>query len=99
MKIACLDITHTNVNIRKLEKRNIGQNTYYTTTNNVTKTIDTHDKQKDLGVPFDYKLIFDEHISQVVNKATKMTKIIRRTSQRLYITAMAKSHTRKQRLF
>ena len=49
--------------------------------NNVTKTIDTHDKQKDLGVTFDSKLTFDEHISQVVNKATKMTKIIRRTFQ------------------
>ena len=46
---------------------------YYTTTNNVTKTIDTHDKQKDLGVTFDSKLTFDEHISQVVNKITKMT--------------------------
>ena len=44
-------------------------------------TIDTHDKQKDLGVTFDSKLTFDQHISQVVNKATKMTKIIRRTFQ------------------
>ena len=54
-----------------------------TTTNNdnVTKTKDTHDKQKDLGVTFDSKLTFDEHISQVVNKANKTTKIIRRTFQ------------------
>ena len=49
--------------------------------NNFTKAIDTHDKQKDLGVTFDSKLMFDEHISQVVNKATKMTKIIIRTFQ------------------
>ena len=59
----------------------VGENQYYTTTNNLTKTIDTHDKQKDLGVTFDSKLTFDEHISQVVNKATKITKIIRRTFQ------------------
>ena len=43
--------------------------------------LDTHVKQKDLGVTFDCKLTFDEHVSQVVNKATKMTKIIRRTFQ------------------
>ena len=35
------------------------------------KTIDTHDKQKDLGVTSDSKLAFDDLISQVVNKATK----------------------------
>ena len=44
--------------------------------NNVSKRIDTHDKQKDLWVTFDAKHTFDQHISQVVNKATK---IIRRT--------------------
>ena len=49
--------------------------------NNVIQTIDTHDKQKDPGITFDSKLTFDQHISQVVNKATKMTKIIRRTFQ------------------
>ena len=59
-------------------KNNIGENKYYTTTNNDTKTIETHDKQKDLGVSFDSKLTFDEHVSQVVNKATK---IMRRTFQ------------------
>ena len=41
-------------------KLNIGENQYYTTTNDVTKTIDTHDKQNDLGVTFDSKLIFDK---------------------------------------
>ena len=70
-----------NVHIWILEKNNVGENQYYTTMNNVTKTIDIHDKQKDLGVTFDTKLTFDQHISQVVNKATKMTKIIRRTFQ------------------
>ena len=59
----------------KIGKNNVGENQYYTT------TIDTPDKQKDLGVTFDSKLTFDQHISQVVNKATKMTKIIRRTFQ------------------
>ena len=65
----------------EIGKNYVVENQYYTTTNNLTKTIDTHDKQKDLGVTFDCKLTFDEHISQVVNKAAKMTKIIRRTFQ------------------
>ena len=65
----------------EIGKNNVGENQYYTTMNNVTKTIDTHDKQKDLGVTFDSKLTFNQRISQVVNKATKMTKIIRRTFQ------------------
>ena len=38
----------------------------------------THMQNKDLGVTFDSKLTFEKHISQVVNKATKMTKIIKR---------------------
>ena len=63
----------------EIGKINVGENQYYTTTNNVTRTIDTHDKQKDLGVTFDSRFTFDEHISQMVNKATKITKIIRRT--------------------
>ena len=47
----------------EIGKNNVGENQYYTTMNNVTKTIDTHDKQKDLGVTFDSKLTFDQHIS------------------------------------
>ena len=43
----------------EIGKNNVGENQYYTTMNNVTKTIDTHDKQKDLGVTFDSKLTFD----------------------------------------
>ena len=77
MKLLCLNFTQTNVVIWKLEKNNEGENKYYTRTKNVTKTIDTHEKQKDLRVTFDSKLTFDEHISQVVKKAIKMTKIIR----------------------
>ena len=65
----------------EIGKNNVGENQYYTTMNNVTKTIDTHDKQKDLGVTFDSQVTFGEHISQLVNKVTKMTKIIRRTFQ------------------
>ena len=41
----------------------------------------TTDKQTDVGVIIDSKLLFDDHINQVVNKATKITKIIRRTFQ------------------
>ena len=47
----------------EIGKNNVGENQYYTTMNNVTKTIDTHDKQKDLGVTFDSKFTFDQHIS------------------------------------
>ena len=79
--IGCSHYTQISVHIWKLEKNNVGEKQYYTAMNNVTKTIDTHDKQKHLGVTFDSKLTFDEHITQVVNKATKMTKIIRRTFQ------------------
>ena len=48
----------------EIGKNNVGENQYYTTMNNVTKTIDTHDKQKHLGVTFDSKLTFYEHISR-----------------------------------
>ena len=47
------------------------------TSNNVKHSLATTDKQTDLGVIIDSKLSFDDH----VNKATKMTKIIRRTFQ------------------
>ena len=65
----------------EIGKNYIGETQYYTTTNNVIKAIDTHDKQIELGVTFHSKFIFDEHISQVANKATKMTNIISRTIQ------------------
>ena len=58
----------------EIGKNYIDENKYYATTNNATNTIDTHDKQKDLGVTFDSKLTFDEHISQVLIKTAKMTK-------------------------
>ena len=35
----------------EIGKNNVGENQYYTTTNNVTKTIDTHDKEKDPLTP------------------------------------------------
>ena len=82
-----------------IAKKNLGENQYYTTTNSVTKTIDTHDK-KDLGVTFDSKLTFDEHLSQVVNKATKVTKIIRRTFQTYFLPlykTMVRSHAPRLR--
>ena len=59
----------------EIGKHNVGENQYYTNQWTMSqKTIDTHDKQKDLGITFDSKLTFDQHISQVVNKATKWPK-------------------------
>ena len=60
---------------------NIGEIKYSTTLNNSIYLLDTIEKQNDLGVIIDTKLSFDDHINQAVNKATKMTKIIRRTFQ------------------
>ena len=51
------------------------------TSNNVKHSLATTDKQTDLGVIIDSKLSLDDYMNQVVNKATKMTKIIRRTFQ------------------
>ena len=56
VKIGCSNFTQTNVHIWTLKKKNLGENQYYTTMNNVTKTIDRPDKQKDLGVTFDSNL-------------------------------------------
>ena len=47
--------------------------------NNSIYSLDTIEKQNDLGVIIDTNLSFDDHINQAVSKATKMTKIIRRT--------------------
>ena len=60
----------------EIGKNYVGENKYYATTNNATKTIDIHDKQKDLGVTFDSKLTFDEHTRHL-----KWQKNIRRTFQ------------------
>jgi len=35
--------TQTNVDIWKLNKNNVGENKYFMTTNNITKTIDTQE--------------------------------------------------------
>ena len=51
------------------------------TLNNSIHPLDTLEKQNDLGVIIDTKLSFNDHINQAVNKATKITKIIRRTFQ------------------
>ena len=48
--IGCSHYTQINVHIWKLEKNNeIDENQYYTTKNNVTNTIDTHDKKSHRG--------------------------------------------------
>ena len=47
--------------------------------------LDTIEKQNDLGIIVDTKLFFDNHINQVVNKATEEKKIIHRTFQFLDI--------------
>ena len=65
----------------EIGKNNIGGNEYFMTSNNLKHLLATTDKQTDLSVIIDSKLSFDDHINQVVNKATKMTKIIRRTFQ------------------
>ena len=52
---------------------------YSMTLNNSIYSLDTIEKQNDLGVIIDTKLSFDDHINQAVNKATKMTTIICRT--------------------
>ena len=40
--------------------------------------IDKVDKIKDLGIVFDYRLKFDEHIDEKINKAYQMLGIIKR---------------------
>ena len=54
---------------------NAGENKYSQQRTMLQKQL-THMKNKELGVTFDSKLTFDEHISQVVNKAAKKTKLI-----------------------
>ena len=56
---------------------NSGEIEYSMTLNNSIHPLNTIEKQNDL----DTKPSFDDHINQAVNKATKMTKIIRRTFQ------------------
>ena len=51
------------------------------TSNNVKHSLVTTNKETDLGVIIDSKLSFDDHINQVVNKGTKLKKIIQRTFQ------------------
>ena len=51
------------------------------TLNNAKHPLDTNEMQKDFWITLDTKLSLDNHINHVVNKATKMTKIIPRTFQ------------------
>ena len=60
---------------------NIGEIKYSMTHNNSIYSLDTTEKQNNLGVIIDTKLYFDYHINQAENKTTKMKKIIRRTFQ------------------
>ena len=62
-------------------KNNVGTIEYSMTLNNTKQPLHTIEKKKYLGVTVDTKLSFDDHINQVVNKATKMTKLIRGTFQ------------------
>ena len=54
---------------------------YLDTTEDNPFEISRTEEEKELGVIFDSKLTFDAHISEKVNKATKMTMVIRRTFQ------------------
>ena len=64
-----------------IENNNIEEIKYSMALNNYISLLDTIEKQNVLGVIIDIKLSFDDHINQPLNKATKMTKIIRRTFQ------------------
>ena len=57
-------------------KNNIGEIEYSMTISTTKHPLDTIEKQKYLGIIVDTKLFIDNHINQVVNKATKETKII-----------------------
>ena len=54
---------------------------YLDTTEDNPFEISRTEEEKDLGVTFDSKLTFDAHISGKVNRATKMTMVIRRALQ------------------
>ena len=47
----------------------------------VIHNLQVSEEETDLGVTIDSKLTFDAHISNKINKATQMTRIIRRTFQ------------------
>ena len=55
--------------------------TYYMQLEGVIPNLQVLEEETDLGVTIDSKLTFDAHISNKINKATQMTRIIRRTFQ------------------
>ena len=75
-------------------KNNVGTIEYSMTLNNTKQPLHTIEKKKYLGVTVDTKLSFDDHINQVVNKATKMTKLIRGTFQ--FLNKIRSCHYIKQ---
>ena len=52
---------------------------YSMTNGNITFNIAKCESEKDLGVIFDSKLTFDNHIEAIIKKANKMIGIIKRT--------------------
>jgi hypothetical protein len=69
-------------NITKCKVLHIGknnpQNDYYMTVDNVQVTVTKCDSEKNLGIIFDSMLTFDCHISEVINRASKILGIIQR---------------------
>ena len=55
--------------------------TYYMQREGVIHNLQVSEEETDLGVTIDSKLTFDAHISNKINKVTKMIRIIRRTYQ------------------
>jgi hypothetical protein len=55
------------------------RNRYTMTLNGDVRQIQTVDEEKDLGVTFDSKLVFDAHIHNSISKANKMIGLIKRT--------------------
>ena len=62
-------------------KINVGTIEYSMTLNNIKHPLDIIEKETHLGITVDTKLSFDDQVNQVVNKATKTTKIILITFQ------------------
>ena len=72
-------------NIRKCKVMHIGMSknkpreNYFMSDNDKIINIEKCDQEKDIGVIFDEKLLFDKHIDNSINKANKMLGVIKRT--------------------
>ena len=64
------------LNVNKCKSVSYGRCTEYARFTGIV--IDKVDKIKDLGIVFDYRLKFDEHINEKINKAYQMLGIIKR---------------------